>query len=325
LLRSTGKGTVKILYLPSDRSQQRQLEKRRFIYPVLLAMQAQYHRDQGHEVYWERCDGTLIDKYITEPEHIDFLKLPAPDRIFTNSKDPRYQQNGNFKHHPATYIQVADGCAWGRCVFCVERKRAWKVRPVLAVHEELKTIKEQGFREVFDDSGSFPKGEWLDEFLGMENPGLVFGCNARMEEHPWRLMKRWGFRMVLFGIESQNQRTLDMINKGVTVSDIRHVVAAAKAGLDCHGAFMIFPWETHEETMHTINAVKKLLINGVLKTAQCSLYDVGKGRDTEKERYTRKLYEVAYSPRFWMNKILSIRNRDDLKYLIRQIKEGLRK
>jgi hypothetical protein len=192
------------------------------------------------------------------------------------------------------------------------------------VHEELKEIKSLNYVECFDDSGSFPKGEWLDEFLGMENPGLVFGCNARMEEHPWRRMKHWGFRMVLFGIESQNQRTLDKIHKGVIVADIRHIVDAAKAGLDCHGAFMIFPWETHEETMHTINVVKKLLINGTLKTAQCSLYDIGKGRDHEKERYTRKIYEVAYSPKFWANKILSIRNRDDLNYLIRQISEGLK-
>lgn len=316
---------MRILYLPSQFSQQRQREKARWIYPVLLAMQAQWNRDRGENVYWDKTNGAEVDKIITIPEHIDFLKLPAPDRIFTNGFDPKYQHNGNFKYHPATYIQVADGCSWGRCVFCVERKREWKVRPVLAVHEELKTIKEQGFKEVFDDSGSFPKGEWLDEFLGMENPGVVFGCNARMEEHPWRRMKHWGFRMVLFGIESQNQRTLDKIHKGVIAADIRHIVDAAKAGLDCHGAFMIFPWETHEETMHTISKVKELLINGTLKTAQCSLYDVGGEREVQKEGYLKKIYEVAYSPRFWANKIFSIRNRHDLKYLLRQIKEGLRK
>jgi hypothetical protein len=204
----------------------------------------------------------------------------------------------------------------------VERKREWKVRQVLLVHEELKSIKALGFREVFDDSGSFPKGEWLDEFLGMENPGIVFGCNARMEEHPWRRMKHWGFRMVLFGLESANQKTLDRIHKGTKIGDRGHIFKAAEAGLDCHVAIMIFPWETHEETMNTLNTVKRMLIDGTAKTAQCSLYDVGE-KDLSKQKYVNKIYDVKWSAEFWVNKIKSIKTGDDLKYFFRQIKAGL--
>ena len=315
---------MRILYRPTKFSQQRQKEKARWIYPVLLAMQAQWHRDRGETVYWEVATGD-VDCVVTEPEHVDFLKLPAPDRMFTDAMNVKYQNNGNFKYHPGTYIQVADGCWYGKCSFCVERKREWKVRPVSVVYEELKTIKELGFREAFDDSGSFPRGEWLDELLGMKTTELVLGCNVRMVDYPWRQMKHWGFRMVLFGIESCNQRTLDRIHKGTTIADIRHIADAARAGLDCHGAFMIFPWETHKETMHTISTVHRLLINGTLKTAQCSLYDIGGVRDESKRKYVSKLYDVAYSPMFWFNKIISIKNEADFKYLVRQIKEGLRR
>lgn len=317
---------MRILYRPHQYSQQRQREKARWIYPVLLAMQATYHRNQGHTVYWDYA--TECDKVITEPEPIDFLKLPAPDRIFTNAFDSRYQGNGNFKHLPGTYIQVADGCHWGRCTFCVENKREWKVRSVLDVHEELKSIKDLGFKEVFDDSGTFPVGEWLEEFLGMENPGLVMGCNMRMIEAPYRRMKRWGFRMMLFGIESANQKTLDRIHKGVIAADVRHIEDAAKAGLDCHGAVMFgYPWETEEDAKRTLKLLHDLLKRGVLKTAQASFFQPHPGYQANEahRKYVGRIYDVGYSPMFWLNKIMSIRNEADFRYLVRQIKEGLKR
>jgi len=321
---------VRILYLPHQHSQQRQHEKKRWIYPVLLAMQAQYYRDRGEEVLWSvpGKEMGIADKVITEPENIPFDQLPAPDRIFTNSKDPKYQRNGNFKYHPATYIQVADGCWWGRCSFCVEKKREWKVRPVFEVHKELKSIKALGFREVFDDSGSFPIGEWLDDFLGFPNPGLVMGCNCRMVEYPWRWMKKWGFRMILFGLESANQRTLDKIHKGVRVEDVKHIEEAAKSGLDCHVAVQFgYPWESEADARNTLRLVHRLLKTGVAKTAQASFHSPnGTPSPMESQRhFVKKIYEVAYSPRFWFNKVRDIKNVDDLKYLGKQISSSIRK
>jgi radical SAM superfamily enzyme YgiQ (UPF0313 family) len=315
---------VRILYRPHQYSQQRQKEKKRWIYPVLLAMQAEYYRKLGHTVYWDYP--MPCDKVVTEPEDIDFLKIPAPDRHFSNAFDSRYMMNGNFKYLPATYIQVANGCWYGKCAFCVEKKNVWKVRQVLDVHEELKEIKAIGFKEVFDDSGTFPMGHWLEEFLGMENPGIVMGCNMRMIEAPWRRMKHWGFRMVLFGLESANQRTLDRIHKGVRVEDIKHIEDAAKAGLDPHVAVMFgYPWETERDAKKTLQTVHYLLKNGYAKTAQASFYqnplhDSNEGH----RRFVRGIYDVALSPRFWINKIIDIKNTDDLSYLWRQIREGLR-
>ena len=92
--------------------------------------------------------------------------------------------------------------------------------------------------------------------------------------------------------------------------------------MDCHVAIMIFPWETHEETMNTLNTVKRMLIDGTAKTAQCSLYDVG-DKDVSKQKYVNKIYDAKWSAQFWINKIKSIKNRDDLKYFFRQIKAGL--
>lgn len=322
---------MKILYLPNEYAQQRQREKKRWIYPVLLAMQAQYYRRLGHRVIWDppEVDKVInnVDKVIFEPEPIDFLKLPPPDRIFTNGFDPKYQTNGNFKYHPASYMQVANGCWHGKCSFCVEQKNTWQVRDPWDVHEELNEIQRLGFKEVFDDSGTFPVGKWLDEFLRVPHPNLTFGCNMRMVDADYKRMKKYGFRMVLFGVESANQKTLDRIQKGTKVEDIKYIEKAARAGLECHIAVMFgYSWETDKDARNTLSLVHSLLKNGIAKTAQASLYRVP-NEDNQKDHknYIKRIYEVAYSPRFWWNKLRNLKTKEDLKYLWRQIKEGLRR
>jgi hypothetical protein len=294
-------------------------------------MQAQHYRNLGHNVVWDHKGAIPLkpgDRIISHPEDINFIHLPCPDRVWTNAFDKKYQQNGNFKYRPGTYIQCADSCWWGKCSFCVERKREWKVRPVWDVIQELESINRLGFKEVFDDSGTFPIGAWLSEFLdslGNRKFNFRLGCNMRMVEAPYQRMRDNGFRMALFGIESANQKTLDRINKGVKVEDIRWVERAAQDGLDCHGAFMFgYPWETDEDATRTLRCVHDLLKRGILKTAQASFYtDSGRTGKESHRKYVGRLYQVACSPSFWINKINDIKSKEDLGYFFRQIKAGL--
>ena len=76
-----------------------------------------------------------------------------------------------------------------------------------------------GIREIFDDTGTFPCGEWLHEFCnGMVERDLAFkiriGCNMRfgaLKEEDYKLMGKAGFRFILYGLESANQNTLDRL------------------------------------------------------------------------------------------------------------------
>jgi len=375
---------MRILYLPNAYSQQRQREKKRKIYPVLMAMEAEWYRKQGHEVEWKipyehkicKCDNDMLtffhpvyvdtksgecfncgrtvnyafdlqlwtpkkireeeiwrekqyfkkqyDKIITEPEGLPFLSLPYPDREFTRWWE--YQDNGNFKYRPGTYIQAANGCHWGKCSFCVENGKPYEVRPVEDVIEEIKECKAMGFKEVFDDSGTFPKGRWLDLFCkSVHNVGCYIGCNVRLCDMDYNQMKWAGFRMLLFGLESANQRTLDKINKGVKVEDYKYIIKAAKCGLEPHVAVMFgYPWETDREAVNTLRLVHYLLRKGYAKTAQASFYQSrGCASQSSHRTYVKKIYDVWKYPDFWFNKIRDIKNVDDLKYLWRCIKAGL--
>lgn len=328
---------MKILYLPNSRSQQRQFQKTNVhIYPVLMAMEAEWYRKQGHEVGWWKTNGEdvsnttlwkISDKIITEPEGLPFLSLPHPDRVFTRAKE---YTSGNYKYLPGTHIMSASGCWHGKCSFCVEKGKPYEVRPVDDVILEIEECKALGFKEVFDDSATFPTGEWLERFLRALRSNIDvsvrFGCNCRVATYPFMEMRSVGFRMLLFGIESANQKTLDKISKGVNANDIIPTIKrASEAGLEPHICVVFgWEWETDDEAYNTLRLVHFLLKKGFAKTAQASfIHQQGITGNESQRHFIRNIYGVWKSPQFWFNQIKDIRNADDLKYLWRKIKAGL--
>jgi radical SAM superfamily enzyme YgiQ (UPF0313 family) len=262
---------------------------------------------------------------IREPEGIPFNKLPAPDRKLTKAFDPKYQANGNYKHNPGTYIQSAGGCWWGRCAFCKEKGKPYHARPVDDVIKEIQGCKAMGFREIFDDTASFPTGRWRDEFIKKIRPlNIAFSCNMRFGTFPdYYEMKKSGFRMLLYGLESRFSKTLSKIDKGINIKmAIKELQTAAKYGLEPHIAVMFgYPWESDRDARYTLKLVHYLLRKGYAKTAQASLYDVP-GAKTKKAhaKYIPRIYEAAHSLEFWINKLKDIRSLDDIRYLWKGVK-----
>jgi len=299
-----------------------------------MAMEAQYYRQRGDSVAWDVFPkGIYWDKVVREPEGLPFLTLPRPDRYFTRAQE---YTSGNYKYLPGTHIMAASGCWHGKCTFCVEKGKKYEVREVIDVIKEISECKEMGFKEVFDDSGTFPDGEWMRKFCtakvfaGLKD--FPIGCNMRIgADVDFKMMKDAGFRMILVGIESANQKTLDRIQKGVKANEIIPTIKQAKeAGIDVHCAVMYgCPCEEDKDYRNTERLVYYLLTRGYAKTAQSSIYDVKDFQLTGKEkkiakRYVKKIYACATSPLFWYNKIKDIKNCDDLKYLWRQIKAGMK-
>jgi radical SAM superfamily enzyme YgiQ (UPF0313 family) len=324
---------MKILYLPNSNSQQRQLEKPVAIYPVQMAMEAQFYRENGHEVHWNNGSGKY-DKIISHPERLDFLSLPIPDRNWTNAFDKRYQRYGNYKHHPATHMLSAIGCWHGRCTFCIEDGKEWIVRPVESSIQEVTLCNRLGFKEVFDDSATFPQGKWMEDFCVKKSASeglrkMYFGCNMRIDGRvDWKMMAHAGFRMVLFGIESANQATLDKIHKGGKVEEIIPTLKkASESGLEPHGTFMFgYPWESEAEELKTLELCRFLLRKGYLRTAQASVYSppcTPPDPKSKGHRFTKRIYEAGFYPDFCINQLRNIRNRQDLVYIAKGIRKAV--
>ncbi len=232
---------------------------------------------------WSRNeDNTPRNNGTFETRH-DLDALPRIDRELTQWR--LYSvHNGNFRRTPGTYIMAGRDCWHGKCTFC-----SWttifpnfRVRSPENVVDEIGDLIEQhGVREIMDDTGCFPRGEWLRRFCHLMiergyHQRIYFDCNMRfgaLSADDYRLMKRAGFRFVLFGLESANQATLDRLSKNLEVARIVEGARdASAAGLDVHVTVMLgFPWEGREEIARTVNLARELLIRGWAYTLQVTL------------------------------------------------------
>ncbi|MBI4040874.1 MAG: radical SAM protein [Deltaproteobacteria bacterium] len=277
--------------------------------------------------------------------------------------------NGNYKYLPGTYTMIGRDCWWrreGGCTFCSWTTifPKWQMGTAEHLLEEVdELVHKYGVREIFDDTGTFPGGRFLQEFCeGMIRRGLhkkvVMGCNmkpAALDQDQYHLMGKANFRFILYGIESANDKTLEKLNKGNTVQDIRDAMYMAKrAGLEPHVTCMVgYPWETKEEALETIRLTKDLFDRGWIDTLQATIvipypgtelfrqakeqgwlltedwddYDmrkqVMKGPLTSEEvrRLSQGLYKSCFTPRYLFRKLSHIRSVEDVKFYYRAARQ----
>lgn len=291
----------------------------------------------------------------------DLSSLPMIDRDLTQWK-LYSEKNGNYKVTPGTYTMVARDCWWHRCTFC-----SWTTlypkyrarRPEQLVEEIGNLIDHYGVKEIMDDSGSFPIGKWLESFCnGIIERGyqhrIRLDCNMRFGAcslEQYKLMRKAGFRFVLFGLESGNQATLDRLDKGLTVDEIISSCRKAKqAGLNPHITIMFgYPWETMEDVQRTVELGKYLMKKGYADTLQATVVIPYPGTPLFKEckeqgilktedwdRYDMKepvmktpipeeellaavqsVYKVAFDPEFIVRKVIGIRSVEDVRFIAR--------
>ncbi len=297
-----------------------------------MAMFATHLRDQGHEVVWDGVDDGSYDRVIHDDFSIDvpFEKLPFPDRVLTRAKEKRWQEYGNYKYHYATHMMASNLCWYGKCTFCIDTAKLEKgehrgVRSVDHVIAEIDDLIRLGYKEVFDDSGTFPVGAWLEEFcekMQTRKHKIKIGCNMKPIKLDYKMMANAGFRFILVGIESANQDTVDRLKKGQKSEDVIPIIKSmSDAGLEPHTTWMTgYPWETEKDEKRTIDLCQYLLRKGYSKTAQASVYSPPRTAPDPKSpghSYLPRFYDVYRNPEFLFNKIKDIKRWEDFTYLLR--------
>jgi radical SAM superfamily enzyme YgiQ (UPF0313 family) len=317
------------------------------------------------------CDGAALPKGIwyreksqirnTGPFELahDLNALPFIDRDLTKWR-LYSEQNGNYKRTPGTYTMAGRDCWWAKCTFCSWTTTYPKFRtrtPESLLDEVGMLVERYKVREIFDDTGTFPAGGWLEKFCkGMIERGyndkIYFSCNMRagaLTKQQYALMGRAGFRMLLYGLESANQQTLDRLHKGTKAEQIAADCRMAKgAGMEPHLTAMVgYPWETKSDAEQTIALAKRIFDDGFADTLQATIvipypgtplfeeckkngwlltddwsrYDMREPvmrtamSATEIKALTQNLYRVFTSPRYAMRKLSGMRSVEDLRFL----------
>lgn len=289
--------------------------------------------------------------------------LPQIDRELTRWRLYAHK-NGNYKYTPGSYVMNARDCWWGQCSFCswttLFPGNKFRVRSVERALEEIRDLIRLGVKEIMEDSGTLPIGKWLEEFCkGMierrYSEKVRISCNMRLNAIKdfgmWKLMRKAGFRMILFGLESVNQKTLDRINKNLRVEEVEPVLANCKrAGLEPHITVMVgYPWETKKDLENTLTFVKNLFRKGYIDSLQTTLvipypgtplYDYYRGNNllltddydrfdqrepvmktemssVELKKIIGKFYRSFITPKFIWRKLREIRSLNDLRFITR--------
>ncbi|MFA5025936.1 MAG: radical SAM protein [Candidatus Shapirobacteria bacterium] len=290
--------------------------------------------------------------------HLD--SIPIIDRHLT--KWELYGQNNtNFKYKPGAYIMSGRDCWWGKCTFCswTTTHPAGTFRTFSVEHtiREIEYLVSLGIKEIFDDAGTLPIGPWLNNLChqlidkGL-NKKVVIGCNMRfgaLNQEQYNLMAEAGFRFILYGLESNNQKTLDHIDKNTKIADARKTLTMAKkAGLEPHITIMIgYPWESLADANNTLNAARALFKENLADSMQATIvipypgtplfaecqknkqllsenwddYDMRQPimrspiSPEKQQKLVRELFYGILTPEFIWRKITSIRNLDDIKFL----------
>ncbi len=212
-----------------------------------------------------------LDRVPPEPADLNTLPFPAFDGLLLD----RHLGPG-----PVFPTYASRGCPW-KCEFCSipVTKGRFRRRRAERVVAELRHLRDTyGARYLLfvDETMTVPSLRGVAGDLVRQGLDVFWFAETRftgrLDEDLVRLLHRSGCRRLEFGLESYNQRVLDLMRKDTTLAQIdADVEACLRGGVSVH-LFGIagFPGETAEETCRTMD-----YIDGVLARARTTYGGAG--------------------------------------------------
>jgi len=203
--------------------------------------------------------------YIAE---LDTIPHPARE-LFPNEM---YQKYWNRYHgYTATSMMSTRGCPYV-CDFCSNPVygRSYREMSAQSVVEEMRQIEELGYDRVFFQDDCFTlnpdRVEEICDLLTSSDVSLDWMCLSRADTLTSNMaekMARAGCVRVFFGIESGNERMLQVMNKQINLDSVTRAVYAAKqADIETGGFFILgYPGETDDSLLDTLRFSSRLLLD----------------------------------------------------------------
>lgn len=312
-----------------------------------------------------RENGEIIDlPQKSRIENLDSLLFPARELVPIE----RYSKFLESRKKPATTIITSRGCPFD-CTYCSKPifGRLCRERSPENILKEMELLKEKyNVREIifYDDTFTL-NGERIAELCQLlieKKVNIIWKCETRVNlvnGELLRLMKRAGCYLIGYGIESGNQKILDVLKKGITIAEVEKAVKITReTGIEILGYFMLgIPGEGEKEIKETIEFAKSLNIdyaqfsiatafpgtelyrtaktqNRIPKDWQDSFYALGQTKkitslcelDPETlQKYLKTAYRSFYfRPKYILNKIKKMKSMNDFIFYLRGLKSLLK-
>lgn len=222
----------------------------------------------------------------------------------------------------ADFISTSRGCPYS-CKFCtftnnpLGQKRPWSGRSAESIIEELKTI-DANFIALVDDNFAvdMKRVEKICDMIIAEGIKKTFIVNVRIEiyRYPEILKKMFeaGFKMLLVGIESAQNKTLKAMQKGFdTALAEKALREIGKAGFYLHGFFIIGCIDEDESDMLEIASfAKRLKLDSInLSMLRTEKYSPLNDLITNRKDYYVDKNDMVCSKKYPLERLKDIRRR----------------
>ncbi len=195
-------------------------------------------------------------------EFLDLNKLPELPYHLIDMKEYLKKSDGMFS------FQGSRGCPF-KCAFCCNpllSKGFWRTMSAERIMSEINMVHEKyKFKKLkFNDENFFVDKERVYKIADSINGAYEWEAQARIDTVSYMdyvRLRKSGLYQVQPGIESGNQRILNLIHKQLTLDKIlEYNKLMAKTGVIATYNFMMgFPGETVDEIKDSVNFVLKLL------------------------------------------------------------------
>lgn len=297
---------------------------------------------------------------INQPSLVDDLQeLPFPARHLL----PMDRYSSILAYHPLDAMVTTRGCPYA-CGFCAKQPSDLKIRfrdAKNVVDEMGSLVKTRKVREImfYDDTLTMRREHVLDICNEILNRGLKISWESPtrldcLDPELLELMHEAGCRRLRVGVESGSQNILNLMQKNISLAQIRKGLGWIKeSGIESSAYFIIgYLGETRKETIETISFMKELdpdlvmvckavPLPGTLlfsQAAEKGLVDkeywsdfiLGKRNDSlpslaeGANSWLKYAFRSFYlRPAFLLKKLVKIRSWDQLKKHIRGVKAML--
>ncbi len=277
------------------------------------------------------------DKVIENKESVVYNldQIPFPD--FSD-----YNLNRYFTPYPVLSTLFSRGCFWGACTFCAHCKtysNPYRTRSISNLILELERYQKRGIKHICfaDEVISAKDLDLINRALLKKKINIHYVLMLKpTKDFTYEILKRMykaGCRLIIWGVESFNQRILNLMNKGTNAKEIEDILKASyKIGL-CNVVYMIqgFPTQTEGEILKDWEILRK----NSKYFYEVTVHDFWLEEDTDIFRNPKK-FELKYLKRRHLVKIKRLklfssrisfinRNKIDWKRLSKLLKRNQEK
>jgi radical SAM superfamily enzyme YgiQ (UPF0313 family) len=213
--------------------------------------------DQVNNLYWS-SGGAVFCNGAPTPTPLNTIAPPSYDGV-------------DFSHYlkpePIYALETSRGCCWGKCTFCSEAFRdGFNMRSPESVFADIKSLVENyGARFLYFWDSLLPPKTMMVVADKIAEAGYDIRWWADTKFYNFYLkpefcerLARGGATALHVGLESANQRVLDLMEKGTEIAKVPEMMRNIKnAGIIMQCSWFIgFPGETEQEMRETLDFVK---------------------------------------------------------------------